>query len=40
MLQRSFPGGSAVKNPAANAGDIGSIPGVERSAGGRHGNPL
>ena len=25
----SFPGGSVVKNPPANAGDLGSIPGVE-----------
>ena len=32
-----FPGGSAVKNPPANAGDPGSIPGVERSPGGRNG---
>ena len=32
-----------VKNPPANAGearDTGSIPGLERSPGGRHGNPL
>ena len=32
-----------VKNPSANAGDIrdmGSIPGLGRSPGGRHGNPL
>ena len=32
-----------VKNPPANAGDIrdvGSIPGLGRSPGGRHGNPL
>ena len=32
-----------VKNPPANAGDkrdVGSIPGSERSPGGRHGNPL
>ena len=32
-----------VKNPLANAGDIGdvgSIPGLGRSPGGRHGNPL
>ena len=27
---RSFPGGPAVKNPPANAGDTGSIPGPER----------
>ena len=35
-----FPGGSAVKNPPANAGDEGSIPGSGRSLGGRNGNPL
>ena len=32
-----------VKNPTANAGDVsdsGSIPGLGRSAGGGHGNPL
>ena len=32
-----------VKNPPANAGDIkdaGSIPGLGRSTGGGHGNPL
>ena len=32
-----------VKNPLANAGDIkdaGSIPGLERSSGGGHGNPI
>ena len=28
-----FPGGSVVKNPPANAGDGGSIPGLERSPG-------
>ena len=32
--------GSVVKNPPANAGDIGSIPGLGRSLGGGHGNPL
>ena len=26
-----FPGGAVVKNPPANAGDMGSIPGVGRS---------
>ena len=26
-----FPGGSVVKNPPANAGDVGSIPGLGRS---------
>ena len=29
-----------VKNPLANAGDTGSIPGSERSPGGGHRNPL
>ena len=29
-----------VKNPPANAGDSGSIPGSGRSPGGGHGNPL
>ena len=37
---RSLPGGSVVKNPPANAGDTGSIPGLGRSLGGGHGNPL
>ena len=38
-----FPGGSVVKNLPANAGDIrdvGSSPGLGRSSGGEHGNPL
>ena len=35
-----FPGGSVVKNPLANAGDMGSIPGLGISAGERNGNPL
>ena len=26
-----FPGGSVVEDPPANAGDVGSIPGLERS---------
>ena len=34
-----FPGGSMVKNPPANAGDLGSIPGSRRPPGGGHGNP-
>jgi len=29
-----FPGGSGVKNPPANAGDMGSSPGSGRSPGG------
>ena len=28
---RDFPGGTVVKNPPANAGDMGSIPGPGRS---------
>ena len=35
-----FPGGSAVKNPPAKAGDSGSIPGSRRSPRRRNGNPL
>ena len=35
-----FPGGSVVKNPLANAGDAGSIPGSGRSPGGGNDNPL
>ena len=35
-----FPGGSVVKNPPANAGDVNSIPGLGRSAGGGNGNPV
>ena len=35
-----FPCGSAGKESAHNAGDLGSIPGLGRSPGGRHGNPL
>ena len=34
------PGGSDGKESACNAGDLGSIPGLERSPGGGHGNPL
>ena len=28
---RDFSGGAVVKNPPASAGDMGSIPGMERS---------
>ena len=35
-----FPGGSVVKNLPANAGDVGSIPGLGRSPGEGNGNPL
>ena len=30
-ISRDFPGGTVVKNPPANAGDTGSIPGPGRS---------
>ena len=35
-----FPGGTTVKNPPANAGDMGLIPGSGRSPGGGNGTPL
>ena len=35
-----FPGGSDSKESACNVGDLGSTPGLERSPGGEHGNPL
>ena len=35
-----FPGGSDSKESACNVGDLGSSPGLGRSAGGGHGNPL
>ena len=35
-----FPGDSVVKNLPANAGDVNSIPGSERSPGEGNGNPL
>ena len=35
-----FPGSSVVKNLPANAGDMRSICGLERSPGGGSGNPL
>ena len=37
---RGFPGSSAGKESACNAGDLGLIPGWGRSPGGGHGNPL
>ena len=37
---RDFPGGSVVKNLAANAGDSGAITGSERSPGEGNGNPF
>ena len=41
-VELGFPGGSVIKNPPANSGDIGdagSIPGSRISFGGRIGNP-
>ena len=35
-----FPGGSEGKESTRNGGDLGSIPGLGRSPGGGHGNPL
>ena len=35
-----FPGGSVVKNPPVNGGDVGLIPGLGRSPGGGKDNPL
>ena len=40
MFIWGFPGGSAIKNLPANAGDMGSIPGWERSPGEGNGNLL
>ena len=40
MLYVGFPGGSVVKNPPANEGDMGSIPGSGRSSGEGSGTPL
>ena len=39
-IRRGFPDGSEVKASACNVGDLGLIPGSERSLGGGHGNPL
>ena len=35
-----FPGGSVVKNPSANAGDVGLIPESGRALGEGNGSPL
>ena len=37
---QGFPGGSVVKNPPANAGDVGLIPGSGKFPGEGNGNPL
>ena len=42
-LPEGFPGGTVVKNPPANAGDVrdmGSVPGSGRSCGEGNGNPF
>ena len=39
-LYAGFSGGSVVKDPPANAGDMGLIPGWGKSPGERNGNPL
>ena len=42
MTSMGFPGGAVVKNLPADAGDAdaGSFPGLGRSPGGGHGNPV
>ena len=37
---QGFPGDSEVKAPVSNVGDLGSIPGLGRSAGEGNGNPV
>ena len=40
LVEIGFPGSSADKRFACKVGDLGSIPGLGRSPGGGHGNPL
>ena len=40
MYTWGFPCSSLGKESACSAGDLGSIPGLARSPGGGHGNPL
>ena len=40
MFLVGFPNGSMIKNLPANAGDMGSIPGLQRYYGGENGNTL
>ena len=40
LEESGLPKCSVVKNPSANAGDMGLIPGSERSSGKGNGNPL
>ena len=37
---KDFPGGSDSEESSCNVEDLGLIPGLERSPGGGHGNPL
>ena len=39
-VEIGFSGGSEGKESTCNVGDLGSIPGLGRSPGGGHGNPL
>jgi len=39
-MYKGFPGGSTGKESTCNARDLDLIPGLERSLGGGHGNPL
>ena len=39
-IKYGFPGGSVVKKPPVNAGDMGLIPGLGRSPGEGKGKPL
>ena len=39
-LLLGFPGSSDGKESTCNVGDLGSVPGLGRSPGGGHGNPL
>ena len=40
MIIKVFPGDSDGEESTCNAGDLGSLPGLGRSPGGGHGNPL
>ena len=40
VINLGFPGGSVVKNPLANAADMGLIPASGRSPGEENGNPF
>ena len=40
MIDKGFHGGSDGKESNCSTGDLGSTPGLGRSPGGGHGNPL